>query len=157
MENKPNQTQKICSGCAQRLAPSLFGVRHQSADGLNAKCRACVAERNRTKYWIDSDVREKSKRKSIDSKRKRFADDPAYKRAFRLWGRAQSKSKAPPWVKITDFLPICAEVIAAGPDYELDHIIPLKGKLVSGLHVPGNVRVVLKTVNQKKSNHYAVI
>jgi hypothetical protein len=36
--------------------------------------------------------------------------------------------------------------------WQVDHIIPLYGESVCGLHVPENLRVVSKTANQAKSN-----
>jgi 5-methylcytosine-specific restriction endonuclease McrA len=39
-----------------------------------------------------------------------------------------------------------------GVPWEVDHIIPLHGEGVSGLHVPWNMRVVEKSENNKKGN-----
>lgn len=41
-------------------------------------------------------------------------------------------------------------------DWHVDHIIPLKGKLVCGLHIWSNLRVILGAENCKKSNHFEV-
>jgi hypothetical protein len=39
---------------------------------------------------------------------------------------------------------------ATGVKYEVDHIIPLQGKNVCGLHVSWNLRVITKTANARK-------
>ena len=41
-----------------------------------------------------------------------------------------------------------------GRDYHVDHIVPLQGRLVSGFHVSGNLRVVLADTNWRKNNRY---
>lgn len=43
-----------------------------------------------------------------------------------------------------------------GIPHEVDHIVPLLGKMVSGLHVEDNLRVVPRRINRLKSNHFAV-
>jgi 5-methylcytosine-specific restriction endonuclease McrA len=44
----------------------------------------------------------------------------------------------------------------SGEDWHVDHIIPLQGKLVSGLHVPSNLRVVPAAYNISKNNSFVV-
>jgi hypothetical protein len=70
------------------------------------------------------------------------------------------KQQTPPWADlkaIQKFYIYSAEITAeTGIQHHVDHIIPLQGKLVSGLHVEGNLRVIPAKVNIQKSNSYTL-
>ena len=42
----------------------------------------------------------------------------------------------------------------AFPKFEVDHVVPLNGELVSGLHVLGNLQVLSRTQNRSKGNKF---
>jgi len=65
--------------------------------------------------------------------------------------QAKKKQRTPKWAnleEITKFYENCP----AG--YEIDHIIPLQGKTVCGLHVLENLQYLPTVENRKKSNKF---
>jgi 5-methylcytosine-specific restriction endonuclease McrA len=87
----------------------------------------------------------------------RFETDKLREREAR---RRASKLKATPsWLSKSQLTAIkCKYSLAimftkcSGVPYVVDHVVPLRGKTVSGLHVPWNLQVITATENLKKSN-----
>lgn len=104
---------------------------------------------------------------TIDSRRevKRLwrANNPGLVLADSAKRRAAKINRTPAWLTDFDFIKIkylyqlaAMRTKAQGRPWHVDHIIPLQGALVSGLHVPSNLRAVPAIENMQKSNHYEV-
>lgn len=79
----------------------------------------------------------------------RSTDEGKAKRAaYEAWRRARKQNATPPWA---DQEEIEAFYRARPPGYEVDHIIPLKGKTVSGLHTLDNLQYLTMSDNRKKN------
>ena len=77
--------------------------------------------------------------------------------------KATQLQRTPKWLTESDLRMIEAKYSLAamltretGIIHHVDHIIPLQGKKVSGLHVFSNLRVIPGTDNVKKSNSYQI-
>jgi hypothetical protein len=75
--------------------------------------------------------------------------------------RDAAKLRATPcWVDVKEIAKLYVEAQrlteSTGIVHEVDHIVPLRHQLVSGLHVHQNLRVVTRAVNRIKSNHFNI-
>lgn len=72
--------------------------------------------------------------------------------------RAGIGRATPPWADRAAIKALYAECMersrSTGVRHEVDHIVPLKGELVSGLHVHWNLRVITAAENREKSNRH---
>ncbi len=148
--------QKLCHTCNLLLPTTSFSKRSASHDGLKPRCKSCDSAARSISYYLDPAFRSASLERAKRNKQARFTADPAYKKAFNLWCSTRRRTRIPEWVSITDFLPVCHQLLLAGEGYELDHIVPLNGAIVSGLHVPSNVQVVRREANQRKRNNFDI-
>lgn len=68
--------------------------------------------------------------------------------------RARKRRATPDWLTPTDYL-IMQHLYSIRKEGEhVDHIVPLKGKTVSGLHVPWNLQVIPAEENLSKNNFW---
>lgn len=69
---------------------------------------------------------------------------------------ARKQEARPRWADVDAIAAIYAECAritrATGVPHEVDHVIPLLGRGVCGLHVEANLRIVPRHVNRRKSN-----
>ena len=107
-------------------------------------------------------VRYKEKREDIRTKQSEYAKTPcakAKKTSREAERRARKNWATPDWLsdsqksEIRDLYWLCADIcLTTGEPYHVDHIIPLKGKNVCGLHVPWNLQILPADMNLIKSN-----
>lgn len=88
-------------------------------------------------------------------------ENPSKVRADTVKRRSNKIKRTPAWLTVDDFwmLEQAYELAALrtkmfGFVWHVDHIIPLQGKLVSGLHVPTNLQVIPWRDNVSKANKY---
>lgn len=162
---------KTCNYCNESLPETSFGrkKRNNGSFGIRGVCKSCHTTKN-------SISRKKCGRKTTPktyaSARKRSLDyyyenrgNPEFKaKACNLQARRRSyKLKATPdWLTqdqledIKNFYWLAQDLkLVTGETYHVDHIVPLKGKSVCGLHVPWNLQVLPADINLSKGNHYA--
>ena len=72
--------------------------------------------------------------------------------------RAAKANASPPWadhVAIRTVYERAGEIQrATGRKVHVDHIVPLRGRVVSGLHVANNLQIISAQENMRKSNKF---
>lgn len=146
MEYHWRNREKRCAAMAKRQKENWDKVLEWRAENADK-----IAESQRR--WADNHPEKKaaSDRRWRESNRGKVrASNAKREKAIRL--------QTPPYADlqaIEKFYIYSAQITAeTGIQHHVDHIIPLQGKLVSGLHVEGNLRVIPAKVNIQKSNSY---
>lgn len=85
-------------------------------------------------------------------------ENPEAVRAYTR-GRQAAKIRATPsWVDLDEIKPFYAEAVRLerldGVKRHVDHIVPLQGRNVCGLHVPWNLQILTETENCAKGNRH---
>lgn len=168
---------KVCKCCHVEKPFSDFYLDRSKPDGHNRMCKPC--DRTRAAKWA-ADNRERSnaiKKRYVENnpdKRKqssygwflrckkssRVVLGEAVTRRLALANyRAKKFNATPQWLSKED-RQLIREVYtfaklreqAKGGKWHVDHIVPLRGDFVCGLHVPWNLQVLPAKANRLKSN-----
>lgn len=142
---------KTCTKCFQTKELSEFHFRFTR----NSHFSVCILCRNKQarQYYLNN--------RNYISKR-----NGEYRRNNRhIYNMSDAKRQAnrfkatPPWyddVPVAMIYAIAAAYRRQGRDVNVDHIIPLRGKLVSGLHCAENLQILNAAENRSKCNKFAV-
>lgn len=164
---------KHCYKCNSFKLPSEFNKNKSKPDGLATPCRECnrlaslqytrknsEANRKKSALWYAKTKHDEKKIQQRRQSNKKWREENKPKRAALENKRRALKLKAtPPWLTKEQLSQIEAIYWLARLQYELtdekyhvDHIVPLKGKTVCGLHVPWNLQVLPAKENISKGN-----
>ena len=176
--------QKVCRICKCSKSADMFSKSSTTSDSLHTYCKSCNKEymkeyykKNKENQKLSAQLRHEKDPSVRRARRK--ATYAANKEEARLktaeWKRLNkdkvnsTKAKrrsmklnaTPSWLTeqqheaIRDFYWLATDLErVTGESYHVDHIVPLQGKLVCGLHVPWNLQILPATINASKGNTY---
>lgn len=158
---------KQCLKCKQTKQFTHFSKDKSRNDGYTIYCKEC---KNKAKRQWTLENKEKvaaydKKWQSLnkDKKSKNYKNWQQNNRAdvnvYNSFVRAAKLKRTPLWAdqeKIKAYYDVCAffNEVNGYIKYHVDHVVPLQGKLVSGLHVQNNLQVLLAKDNCSKGNKH---
>ena len=157
---------KNCSSCNQFLSESSFYSDKRNNSGLSSDCKFCHTTRvrhwqkcNPEKFKSDKAKYQKAHPEQTCAKTLRWqTKHPGYCRAQYQNYMTRQIFAMPSWVNAKDITAVYNKCQAiskrTGILHHVDHIIPLRGKLVSGLHIPWNLQILSAHDNCSKSNKF---
>lgn len=148
---------KRCSKCAEIKERSGFSTNTKEPDGLRAQCKVCSSEGWKAHYYADPEKhKERVKEYYVNNKATKLEYNKAYYYAnpdvyaqHRVKRQLRELEAVANWADLEEINEI---YINCPKGYHVDHIIPLQGKLVSGLHTENNLQYLTASDNLHKSN-----
>lgn len=138
-----------CHNCKRRIKYAT------DSEYRNKEINAAY-KRIRARLPLDVAFKEKQNEAKVKSDMKRYRNDPVFKQyrddASKLYAKFRNKRVRQATPKWADLKAIKEFYRACPVGYHVDHIVPLKGKDISGLHVLENLQYLLAKDNLKKSN-----
>ena len=149
--------------------------KHGHVDTRRVKDRVCMGCDRNNKAVLRKDSPEEVKASKRASYAKHQDNALKVKKAYRQANKGKInalnaarkmviKQRTPAWLNEIALDRIKNEYMLAallskvtGSPWHVDHIIPLQGKMVSGLHVPSNLRVLPAFENISKKNKFKVM
>jgi 5-methylcytosine-specific restriction endonuclease McrA len=158
---------KVCSKCKENKEISYFSKDKGAKDGFQHKCKLCAKAYDEISRAKNKETRSAyNAQYYVENKKKENTRSSLYKKEnAALVNSATARRNAakiqatPSWLTESDYNKIDEFYIEAarktketGIPHEVDHILPLLGKNVRGLHVPWNLQILTKSANSAKGN-----
>jgi len=142
----------------KRLAKEWY---ERNKELTKERARAWALANPEKKHAIHCKNREKDLDNHNARNRKWFANNKDKRASYQAKRKSTILQRTPVWdphahLIIAKYQLAAMLSQASGEPYHVDHIIPLQGKKVSGLHVFSNLRVIPGSDNSKKSNKFVV-
>lgn len=137
---------KQCNICKIEKELSEFSPRQERPCGIENRCKPCNAKRALSNYYKKHAQYKESMRIRAN---KRYHADPSLAKFHATMRKAHVKRATPIWADkkaLREFYRACPT------GYHVDHIIPLRGKHISGLHTIGNLQYLPAKENLTKHN-----
>lgn len=129
---------------------------HNASTILNQK--AMYYEKNKSSILEDRKKYYLENKAAVRNYQSKYAlENRAYFSASNAKRKAQKLRATPAWADkehIKSFYILCSLNREAGYDVHVDHIVPLQGKTVCGLHCEANLRLAYASDNLTKGNRY---
>ena len=145
---------KKCKSCNEIKQLIDFYIFRRNRDGFKHVCKRC--DNLRVAEW------QKKNRERQNATVCRYAKRyPERVNALTMLRTARKAKATPSWLspvhkkEIVEIYKLAKELtwLSESP-LQVDHILPIKGKIVSGLHVPWNLQILPKSENCRKNNRY---
>lgn len=156
---------KICYKCTQALPIGSFAKDSRAKSGLQSKCKPCDSLYRKLHASKIAQYKAAWNRDESNlTKQKRAAwkkANPGLCNANKAKRKAARLLRTPTWLtaehfeQIAENYTLAAELQWLSNDpLQVDHILPLQGKIISGLHVPWNLQVITRKENLEKGNRH---